>query len=122
MAPHLPELRRLSSGVTPAGEMLFAGESVGRAIELLTRSGVAVLGLELVEQRDNGIATVKLSAYEVGAEDASWQDFVAKNNSLAAAFVASTQPAQGLRYLLTTATEGEMKRASGGASGGTAWR
>ena len=85
------------------GELIFSFPNVLAAIDLYTQREIAVLGIEVLTEFEEGYRTEKLSGYSSEHESGSWGDFVASRNVLATEFVKDQVRADNL-FLLTTAT------------------
>lgn len=81
------EIAALANGKTLGGELMFLLASVGSAIDLCTMREIAVLGIDLFNQKPEGVHCEYDSVYEAGILDETWPGFVESNNRFALAFV-----------------------------------
>lgn len=106
--PAQAELQSLS-GENCGNEILFSPTAARRALGVLTKHGVAVLGVEMMLPGPIGLETIKLSQYEVEPGQRVWADFVSSANELARDFVQTAASEPQHRFIFSTATESEFR-------------
>jgi hypothetical protein len=80
-------------------------EVVGTA----TAKNISVLGVEVFHVLSNGLLTETISSYEVPF-NGDWDDFVKKNNVLAADFIDQHRKGEGHGYILSATSEKEFRK------------
>jgi hypothetical protein len=93
-----------------SGELAFSYPNVLEAIKLCTINGIAVLGVELFQVRDESFETKKMSGYDLPDPEESWGNYVAANNSLAEEFVRLNPSGDDHVYVLTSSSWSEFRR------------
>jgi hypothetical protein len=98
----------LARGKMIGSEPLFAFAVIAKALIKCTHNKIAVLGVELFEERPEGYRTERISAYEVPWKCQPWREFVESNNILATEFARKYPAGDGYYYVLTASLEQEF--------------
>jgi hypothetical protein len=112
----IPSIASFACGKTVGGELAFTFPAVSEVIRLCTGNEIAVLGVEILEVRDDGYYTKHLSIYDQELTDCprqrqEWGHYVAQNNALAEEFVGRNPTGDDHIYVLTTSSWEEFGQA-----------
>lgn len=106
LARELPEDIR-NAALTWNAELAYPHHRVIDVINLATRQGVAILGVEVLQVAKHGLLLQEVSRYEVTFEG-DWESFVTRNNKHAEAFVTGHPRGEDHAYVLTSTSRAEF--------------
>jgi hypothetical protein len=92
-------------------EFVFPYPEVIKVIEIACKHEIAVLGVEALEIRPDGLKVIDYSGYEFQFTG-DWLAFVRVNNTEAVRFVESHRLDEGHGYILTSASKQEFNKLS----------
>jgi hypothetical protein len=101
------EVRRVSRQI--GDEWVIPFPQVLAAIEAASNAEIAVVGVD-IHEADEGARWVALSTYDFDART-EWTSFVAKNREAARTFVQQNTASEGYGYILTAASQDELRAA-----------
>lgn len=102
----IDEITTLASGAA-GKELYFRYSEALRIVTVCTSNGIAILGIEIFEPRNEGLQSKGFSDYEVMPN--GWLKFVQENNALAEQFLKEHKPATDV-YILTTMSREEFSK------------
>lgn len=100
-----PELK--AKAIRTDREYVFPYPQVMDVIQIATQHGIAVLGVETVEVRPDGVKVDQMSDYEV-LFAGEWRPFVELNNSNALDFVRRNPSGEDHGFILTATSRSEF--------------
>jgi hypothetical protein len=90
-------------------EFLYPYPVVLEVVRIATEKNISILGVEIFHALSNGLLTEAMTSYEVPF-NGDWDDFVRKNNALAADFIDQHRRGEEHGYILSATSQEEFRK------------